>query len=87
MSQLISSQWHKRSVEAQKGTPAISTFTTRGQTEAENFLTAELQMAMLIAKKNIQFSSTFSASVPGTFLDSVIARKYSLERTKTTPQK
>ena len=86
MSQHISSQQHKRAMEAQRGTLAISTNITKGQTEAENVLTVELKMAVQITKKNIPFSfcDNFSASVAGMFPDSTIARKYSSGRTKTT---
>ncbi|KAF0032222.1 hypothetical protein F2P81_014512 [Scophthalmus maximus] len=85
ISQHIKTQRHHRAEEAHEGTQAISSFITKGQTEAENVMQAELKMAMLVAQKNVPFAfcDDFTASVAGMFPDSAIARKYSSGRTKT----
>ena len=49
MRQHVKSQKHIRAAEAQKGTQAISNYITKGQTEQEQVLQAELKMAMLVA--------------------------------------
>src|SRR4029434_2456378 len=41
---------HIRDAEAQKGTQALSNYITKGQTEQEQVLKAELKSAMLVAK-------------------------------------
>ena len=58
--QHVKSQKHIRAAEAQKGTQAISNYITKGQTEQEQVLQAELKMAMLVAKTTSRFPFVIS---------------------------
>ena len=60
MRQHVKSQKHIRAAEAQKGTQAISNDITKGQTEQEQVLQAELIMAMLVAKTTSRFPFVIS---------------------------
>lgn len=56
VSQHEKSTKHKRKLEAQKHTQAMSTFVTRNTTEADQVINAEFKMAMLCAKNDVAFT-------------------------------
>lgn len=78
---------HQRAKERSKHTSGISNFIISASGgEAEQVMRYEVKMAMLIAKKNVSLSflDDFNKCVNGLFLDSAIAKKFAMGKTKAT---
>lgn len=77
---------HSRFEQQMKHTTGITNYMAMSGGEADKVTSAEVKMAMLIAKKNISMSffDAYNKCVGGMFPDSAIAKNFAMGKTKAT---